>query len=157
MPRLVSTRYRFGLYEFDSGTLELRREGSPVPLQGQPAALLALLVTHSDRLVSKEEMIGHLWGDSTHVNFQESLSFCLKQLRKALGDQPENPVFIQTVPRRGCRFIAPTARVEPERTAKTVPPATSPLERAWVRNAVWFVLALVAVLVAYFIFEDFPR
>jgi len=157
MPTPVSTRYRFGLYEFDSGTLELRREGSPVPLQGQPASLLALLVTHSDRLVSKEEMIEHLWGDSTHVNFQESLSFCLKQLRKALGDHAENPLFIQTVPRRGCRFIAPTAPVESQGAATTVVPVTSPLDRVWVRNAVWFVLVLGAVWMAYLIYEDLSR
>ncbi len=157
MPPPVSTRYRFGLYEFDSGTLELRREGSPVPLQGQPASLLALLVSHADRLVSKEEMIEHLWGGSTHVNFQESLSFSLKQLRKALGDHAENPVFIQTVPRRGYRFIAPTAQVEPESIETTVTPATSPLDRAWVRNAVWFVLLLGAVWMAYLIYEDLSR
>lgn len=157
MPPPDSTRYRFGLYEFDTDTLELRREGSPIPLQGQPAALLALLVSRSDRLVSKEEVIEHLWGDGTHVNFQESLSFCLKQLRKALGDRAESPVFIQTVPRRGYRFIAPTARIDPQGARPGTPPASSPLDRAWVRNAVWFALVLAAVMVAYFIFEDFPR
>ena len=106
-----ASRYRFGLYEFDLDSQELSREGSPVPLQNQPAQLLALLIRNAGTIVTKQAMIEHIWGEKTHVDYNEGLSYAVKQIRKALRDDSENPCFLQNVPRRGYRFIAPLESV----------------------------------------------
>lgn len=98
---------RFGTFEFDLQRGELLREGRLVKLQPQPARLLALLVAHAGRVVLRDEIKTHLWGHDTFVDFERGLNFCILQVRTALGDQSDNPRFIQTVPRRGYRFIAP--------------------------------------------------
>jgi DNA-binding winged helix-turn-helix (wHTH) protein len=153
-----TSRYRFGLYEFDVDSLGLLREGRPVKLQNQPARLLALLIRNAGSTVSKEEMIRHIWGGKIHVDYNEGLSYCIKHLRRALRDDAENPCFVQNVPRRGYRFIAPLEMVgRPAEVATTPGGETSRRERTWIRNAVWFLLILLAILLLYLIYEDFPR
>lgn len=102
-------RCRFGLFEFDFRTDELRREGRVVKLSRQPARVLALLLAHPGEVVLREEFRNHLWGDDTFVDFERGLNFCILQVRSALGDSSDNPRFVQTVPRKGYRFIAPVA------------------------------------------------
>jgi len=155
---MSTTRYRFGLYEFELDSLALSREGHPVALQNQPARLLALLIRNAGTIVPKEDMIRHIWGEKTHVDYNEGLNYCVKQVRKALRDDAENPCFVQNIPRRGYRFIAPLESVRPA----PEDPAGSPVEATlsqptWVRNAVWFALILLAIVILYVIYEDFPR
>jgi DNA-binding winged helix-turn-helix (wHTH) protein/TolB-like protein len=103
----VSARYRFGLFDFDPATGELTREGAPVRLQPQPARVLALLVERPGAIVTREEIRRHVWGEGTFVDFERGLNFCIAQIRSALGDAAESPRYVETVPKRGYRFIAP--------------------------------------------------
>ena len=109
----MSERCRFGLFEFDFRTGELRREGDIVKLSPQPARLLALLLATPGEIVLRDELRAHLWGEETFVDFERGLNFCVLQVRAALGDSSDNPRFIQTVPRKGYRFIAPVATSVP--------------------------------------------
>jgi DNA-binding winged helix-turn-helix (wHTH) protein/TolB-like protein len=104
--------YRFGAYEFDATANLLRKNGRATPLEPQPARALALLLARADDVVSKEDLRRAVWGDDTHVDFDRGLAYCLSQVRTALGDSGENPRFVQTLPRRGYRFIAPVHRDE---------------------------------------------
>lgn len=105
----ASTRCVFGLFEFDPRTGELTREGRAVKLSPQPARVLARLLERPGDLVLREELRDLLWGQDTFVDFERGLNFSILQVRTALGDSSENPRFVQTVPRRGYRFIAPVA------------------------------------------------
>jgi len=102
---------RFGAFELDLRAGELRRNGIRVRLSPQPFKLLALLAAHPDALVTRDEIRRHLWGEQTYVEFDGSLSFCVNQVRAALGDDAASPRFVLTVPRRGYRFIAPVGAV----------------------------------------------
>ncbi len=111
--------FLFGTFQFDPASLELTREGRAVRLEPQPARALALLVARAGEVVSREELRTAIWGEHTHVDYERGLAYCLAQVRTALGDNAENPRFVQTLPKRGVRFIAPvtiaangTAQVE---------------------------------------------
>ena len=106
-------RARFGPFELDLGTGELWRNGEAVHLQQQPARVLVLLVRQAGRLVARDELRRHLWGDDVFVDFQRGLNFCVMQIRDALGDDAETPRYVETLPRRGYRFVAPTEAIEP--------------------------------------------
>jgi TolB-like protein/DNA-binding winged helix-turn-helix (wHTH) protein/Tfp pilus assembly protein PilF len=108
----VFTR-RFGSFELDPRTAELRRDGAVVKLQPQPFRVLALLVERAGELVTREELKKALWGDETYVDFERGLNFCINQVRAALGDSADSPQFVQTLPRRGYRFISPVTSSEP--------------------------------------------
>jgi DNA-binding winged helix-turn-helix (wHTH) protein/TolB-like protein len=113
---------RFGLFEFDADTGALSREGVPVRLQPQPARVLAILLTHAGDVVTRDTLRQEVWSDGTFVDFERGLNFCVAQIRSALGDAADSPRFIETLPRRGYRFIAPIheTRSQPERRAKSV-------------------------------------
>lgn len=100
-------RTRFGPFEFDAQAGELWREGRRVRLQRQPSRLLELLTARPGELVTREEIRQALWGDDTYVDFERSLNFCVARLRSALRDNAASPTFVETVPTRGYRFIAP--------------------------------------------------
>lgn len=99
--------FRFGLYELNSGTGELRKDGKARPrLQGQPLEVLLHLLGHWGQLVTREELRQRLWPADTFVDYDHSLNTAVNKLRDALDDSADNPRFIQTIPRRGYRFIA---------------------------------------------------
>jgi Tol biopolymer transport system component/DNA-binding winged helix-turn-helix (wHTH) protein len=98
---------RFGLFEVDLRAGELRRNGSRLKLQEQPFQVLALLLERPGEIVSREELRKRLWPEDTFVDFDHSLNAAVKRLRDALGDSAENPRFVETVARRGYRFVAP--------------------------------------------------
>lgn len=102
-----SASVRFGVFEFDFKSGELHKQGRRVRLAGQPLQILEFLLRRPGELVTREELQQALWPDNTHVNFEQSLNAAMKRLRQALGDSPERPVFIETMARRGYRFIAP--------------------------------------------------
>lgn len=100
-------RYRFDRFDLDADIGELRRDGLPVKLQPQPLKVLSLLVSHADLLVTRDALQSAIWPDGTFVDFQRGLNFCVAQIRGVLGDDAAAPRFIETVPRRGYRFVAP--------------------------------------------------
>ena len=105
----VGNVFRFGLFEANSTSKTLTRGGLRVKIQDQPFQLLVLLLQRPGEVVTREELRQSLWAEGTYVDFDGSLNVILKRLRAALDDDPENPRFVQTVPRRGYRFIAPVA------------------------------------------------
>src|SRR5580698_1506027 len=118
--------YRFGLFEAHSINGELLRQGMRVRLQDQPFRLLTVLLEHAGEVVSREELRQQLWPADTYVEFDGSLNAALKRLRAALGDPAENPVFIETVPKRGYRFIAPVViDEEPAKEAVVIEPSNA--------------------------------
>jgi DNA-binding winged helix-turn-helix (wHTH) protein/TolB-like protein len=99
-------RTRFGDFEFDLGTNELWCAQKLVHLQPQPASVLALLLAHPGELVTREAIQNRIWGDSTMVDTEQGLNWCVRRLREVLYDTPGQSLYIQTVPRRGYRFTA---------------------------------------------------
>ncbi|HEY3739172.1 MAG TPA: winged helix-turn-helix domain-containing protein [Bryobacteraceae bacterium] len=121
-------RYRFGTYDFDPGTLALRRDGSLVRLQAQPAQVLAVLLEHAPEIVTRETLQQTVWGaDGTQVDFERGLNFCIAQVRSALNDSADSPRFVRTIPKKGYQFIAPVERVEAEASAAPKPQSRRPL------------------------------
>jgi len=100
---------RFGVFEFNPGSLELRRNGVRIKLQDQPGQILSALLEVPGDLVTREELRKRLWSADTFVDFDHSLNTAIKRLRDALGDSADNPIFIETLSRRGYRFMAPLA------------------------------------------------
>jgi TolB-like protein/DNA-binding winged helix-turn-helix (wHTH) protein/Tfp pilus assembly protein PilF len=115
MDALASSRrpVRTGLFEIDFGSGEVRKEGRKVRLQEQPFRVLSLLLERPGDIVTREQLHARLWPADTYVGFDEGLNTAIRKLRIAFGDSAENPRFIETVPRRGYRFIAPVTRMEP--------------------------------------------
>ena len=110
-PRL----FRFGVFELDSLTGELRKDGKSRPrIRDQALQILIMLVEKSDDVVSRDELRERLWPADTFVDFDHGLNTAINQVRTALGDSAANPKFIQTLPRRGYRFIAPVQIVNRE-------------------------------------------
>src|SRR3954451_1559256 len=106
-PHVPTALYRLGLFEFDPQSRELRKQGIRIRLQGQPVEILAMLLARPGELVTREELQNRLWPGDTFVDFDRSLNAAVKRLRAALGDSAETPRFIETLSRRGYRFIAP--------------------------------------------------
>jgi TolB-like protein/DNA-binding winged helix-turn-helix (wHTH) protein/tetratricopeptide (TPR) repeat protein len=106
-------RLRFGRFEADLDAGLLSRDGFPVKLQPQPFKVLALLARRAGQVVTRDEIRLEVWGPDTFVNFDQGLAYCLNQIRGALGEQAQAHQYIQTLPRRGYRFIAPVTGVAP--------------------------------------------
>jgi DNA-binding winged helix-turn-helix (wHTH) protein/tetratricopeptide (TPR) repeat protein len=106
---------RFGVFELDAATGELRRSGVVLKLHPQPFRLLLLLAERPGQIVTREEIRRCLWGDNTFVDFERGINFCVNQIRSVVGDDAENPRCIETLPRRGYRFIAPMSNGESAR------------------------------------------
>jgi Tol biopolymer transport system component/DNA-binding winged helix-turn-helix (wHTH) protein len=130
---------RFGVFEVDLRSGELRKQGLKIKLQDQPFEVLAMLLEHPGELVTREELQKRLWPKDTFVDFEHSLNTSVKKLREALGDDADNPRFIETLHRRGYRFIYPV-----DVGAGLVPapghPPGAPLRR-------WWIIALAGLLV----------
>ena len=106
---------RFGVFELDLAARELRRNGARVKLQDQPLEVLAALVERPGEVVAKEELRARIWGDDVHVDFDRSLATAVTKVRHALGDSATRPRFVETVPKRGYRFLAELPVGEPVR------------------------------------------
>ena len=98
---------RFADFEFDPTNAVLRRDGTSVKLRPQALRILSLLVATPGQLVTRDRIRREVWGDDTFVDFNQGLNVCIRQIREALGDDPETPRFIETVPKLGYRFVAP--------------------------------------------------
>jgi DNA-binding winged helix-turn-helix (wHTH) protein/TolB-like protein len=137
-----ATPLRFGPFEFHPQTGELRRDGHVVRLEPQPAKLLALLVSRPGALVPRDEIRRHVWGDDVHVDVDRGVAYALNQVRAALGDSAERAQYVETLPRRGVRFIG---AVESTATIAPAPPARS---RRWAIPLVLLVIVAGWMVVA---------
>lgn len=135
---------RFGPYALDLNRVELRKSGRPIRLPPQASRVLALVASRPGELVTRAEIQQEIWGKDAFVDFERGLNCCIKQVRDALGDHAENPSYLETVPRRGYRFIA---RVQ-EATAVVVekPPEPQIVSK---RTKPWrFVILLLGLVIA---------
>lgn len=169
----TTARFRFGLFEADSGSGELRKSGIRIRLQAQPFRVLLCLLERPGELVTREEIQQRLWGSDTIVDFDHGIGTAINKLRETLGDSAENPRFIETLSRRGYRFIAPVTVVNPAEaetgvsgsvfldppSATADPPveqslpesvAASPLTRHAHGHAILWVIAAIAAAAAGF-------
>lgn len=141
---------RFGVFEVDLRTGELRRQGRKVRLQEHSFQILALLLARPGGLVTREELRKKLWPGDTFVDFEHGLGTAVSRLREALGDSADNPRFIETLARRGYRFIAPVDGV--------LAPASTP---ALQRRGLWLAMgaglgALALIALAYLFTRPLP-
>jgi len=137
---------RFGVYEIDPQAGELRRNGVKIKLQEQPFQLLTILLERPGEVISREEMQRRLWPADTFVDFDHSLNAAVKRLRDALRDSADNPRFVETLSRRGYRFVAPVAGAVAIGQKAQTTPQPRPLDIArWVAGAVLLVGACIVV------------
>lgn len=116
--------FRFGSFELDLEAQQLLKNGRTVRLQPQPFKLLCFLVGLRGQLVTREQIRGALWSGDTFVDVEQGVNFAIKQVRDALGEDADHPVYIQTVPRRGYRFVAPVDVVGLADDSFVPPPGT---------------------------------
>ena len=125
-PQLPSV-VRFGAYEADLLSGELRKSGIRLKIQDRPFQILAILLEHPGLVVTREQLQKRLWPEDTFVDFEHGLNTAINKLRDALSDEADNPRFIETLPKRGYRFIAPvSASAAPRTHLHAVAPANSP-------------------------------
>jgi DNA-binding winged helix-turn-helix (wHTH) protein len=105
-------RYRFGVFEADASTGELRRKGIRIKLGAQPFQMLLMLLERQGELVTREEIYGQLWPDGTFVDAEHGVNSAVNRIREALGDAASSPRFLETLARRGYRFVAPVERID---------------------------------------------
>ncbi len=150
---------RFGIFEADLRSGELRKSGVRIKIQELPFQALRVLLNHPNEVVGREQLRHALWPDDVYVDFDRGVISAINRLRDALGDSAENPVFIETVGRRGYRWIAPTmgpAPVSLERVFETeasrevlTEPATESLRETKGRSPVWIWFLFVPALVVF--------
>jgi DNA-binding winged helix-turn-helix (wHTH) protein len=122
-------RYRFGLFEVDASAGELRRKGIRIKLNAQPFQVLSMLLERPGELLTREEIARELWPEGTFVDYEHGVNSAINRIREAIGDTATNPRFVETLARRGYRFVAPVERIddlpttgEPEPQRATVAP-----------------------------------
>jgi cholera toxin transcriptional activator len=131
-------RYRFGIFELDAAAEELRRQGMRVKLSAQPFQVLVMLLARPGDVVTRDEISRELWPDGTFVDYEHGVNSAVNRIREALGDDAANPRFIQTLARRGYRFLAPVEVIGSAEQASqpaTQSPAGSGGESAPAENA----------------------
>jgi TolB-like protein/DNA-binding winged helix-turn-helix (wHTH) protein/Flp pilus assembly protein TadD len=153
----ASRLFRFDNFELDVRAGELRKRGVKLRLQGQPIQVLAVLLNSAGELVTRDEIRGQVWPAETFVDFDHSLHNAIARIRETLGDSAEKPRYIETLPRRGYRFIGSVERIGPAEPAPDppvsldpkveVPVPAKPVEKhSALRFALWVVLTVVASL-----------
>jgi DNA-binding winged helix-turn-helix (wHTH) protein/tetratricopeptide (TPR) repeat protein len=141
----------FGPYRLDLDTGELCRSDIPLKLQPQPAKLLVLLVERAREVVTRDEIRRIVWGADTFVDFDQSVNFCVRQIRTALHDHADTPCYVETLPRRGYRFIAPVQRVtEGSGTPAVLEPSFLKTRRRVMSRRLAIVSAMLIITTAVF-------
>ena len=148
---LNNQRVSFGVFEADFHTGELRKSGLKIKLHAQPLAVLRVLLEHPGEVVTREELQQKLWGNNTFVDFDHGLNKTINKLRDALGDNADSPRYIETLPRRGYRFIAPVTTPTP--AAEPSPGRTPKAKSHFVRWAAVGVAVLLAFGIYWFGFR----
>jgi len=133
--RHIDNRLRFGVFEVDLRAAELRKHGVRIHIQGQPFQVLTMLLEHPGEVVTRDELQKELWPGDTFVDFDQGLNKAINKLREALGDSAETPRFVETVARRGYRFLAEVTPIDRSPVAKIKPvvtpdPASTPEQPA---------------------------
>jgi len=123
-------RYRFGSYEADAATGELRKQGVRIKLNAQPFQVLLMLLDHPGKLLSREEISHDLWPEGTFVDSEHGVNSAINRIREALGDTANNPRFIETLARRGYRFVAPVERIPLNEDLSPIPSEQSATAQA---------------------------
>ena len=136
---------RFGVFELNLSSEELRKSGVILKLPPQPFRLLALLASHAGQVVTRDTIQSRLWGEGTEVDSEHGMRQCINQIRTALGDDSENPVYVETIPRQGYRFLPP---VVSQRVAEPRPQVKEASNTELVNDIASQVLAKVAASVA---------
>lgn len=113
MPSSAVHVLRFGTFELDTASGELRNAGRTVKVPPQPFKLLVLMTANPGRLITRDEIRNALWDANTFIDFDQAVNFTVRQVREALNDDGDRAVYVQTVPKRGYRFIAPVDSGEP--------------------------------------------
>jgi Tol biopolymer transport system component/DNA-binding winged helix-turn-helix (wHTH) protein len=150
---------RFGIYEADLSLLELFKGGVRIRIQEQPFRVLCLLLREPGALVTREEMQSQLWPDNTFVDFDKGLNAAVAKLRQALLDSAENPRFVETVPRKGYRFICPVKVIDAEPAALPLPgppPVIEPPHKRRRALLVWIAVAALALSLALYVLRSRP-
>src|SRR5580704_3292880 len=114
-------RYRFGVFDADTATGELRRQGMRVKLNAQPFQVLCMLLERPGELLTREEISSELWPEGTFVDFDHGVNSAVNRIREALGDTAGSPRFIETLARRGYRFLAPVEQIPREHNVDRMP------------------------------------
>lgn len=148
-PAQPARTYRFETFEFDPQTGELRRRGAKLRLYGQPLEILAMLLERPGEVVRREELRARLWSADRFVDFEHGLNAAVNKLREALGDSAEEPKFIETVPRRGYRFIAPIEAGANGGQAIPAVPTETQSSRRWIAIVTSAVVLLVGAGVVF--------
>jgi TolB-like protein/DNA-binding winged helix-turn-helix (wHTH) protein len=151
-----SSLVRFSDFDFDLRTGELRRDSISLNLPAQPAKILVFLVEHAGEVVTRSDLAEQVWGDDTFVNFDQGLNFAVRQIRAALGDDSDTPRFIETLPKRGYRFIAAVNKHEATAVVAPLVAQTSqpPRKAAW-RLALALVVIVTIILGFVFAWSQF--
>ena len=134
---MSTTRYRFGPFDLDPSKGELSRNGTRVKVQDLPYRLLLMLVERPGEIITRDEVRQRLWPGNTFVEFDNSLGVAIRKVRESLGDEADSPRYVETIPRRGYRFVAPV-RIEEDPTVQpkeSVPPATNPQSESVTANS----------------------
>jgi DNA-binding winged helix-turn-helix (wHTH) protein len=142
----VGSGFRFGVFELDLEAGELRKHGLKVALQDQPFRLLALLLERPGVVVTREELKQHLWPADTFVEFDRSLNTAMAKLREALSDSADRPRFVETIPRRGYRFLAPVVVLSAANLREPHRPTVSGVR--FYENSAFWIWTLSAALLA---------
>ena len=137
---------RFGTFELDRATGELWSKGQRVPLQDQPAQLLSLLVSRPGTLVTRDELRKALWSEDTFVEFDTALNVAVNKIRQALRDSAYTPRFVETVPKRGYRFLADVHPAGPGAALQEPTAPTWPLRDRHIWMAIGAAAAAVVAL-----------
>jgi len=138
--------FRFGVFEVDVRGVALRKDGLKVKLQDQPFEILIRLLERPGQLVTREELRERLWPADVFVDFDQGLNKAINKLREALNDSPESPRFVETVPRRGYRFVAPVEELGPPVSGGSEPGAKPVrLRRLWAASALLAALAALGL------------
>jgi DNA-binding winged helix-turn-helix (wHTH) protein len=121
-----SRRYRFGVFEADAALGELRKHGIRIKLNAQPFQVLTMLLEHPGELLTREQISRELWPDGTFVDYEHGVNAAVNRLREALGDTARNPRFVETLARKGYRFVAPVERIGLKAVDEPAPVALEP-------------------------------
>lgn len=158
MPVTAAARYQFGPFEVNAGSGELLKEGRPVKLQEQPFRLLIILLENAGNLVSRREIQQRIWGDKTFVDFDSGLRVAVRKLREALGDDADNPVYIETVPKRGYRILVPVVAVAGQETQGTAATESGASSRGTgLRTRLMLAAAIAAVVLLLIVLRPLLR
>jgi DNA-binding winged helix-turn-helix (wHTH) protein len=162
MNKVASPSIRFGPFAFDAATGEVTRNSRPIALRPQSVRILQYLLAHPGQLATREELQGELWAAGTFVDFEHGLNLCIHEIRAALHDDATRPRYIETLPRRGYRFIAtiddgvttpPAAPIETARQRADHPVellmSLSPAHRSFAIAAFLAVVAAIVIFSAY--------